>query len=1030
MAPDTQATLRLRKKKSTEEQVPAADAPVEDAPRAEDVVWGKTPSGEVFRVPTTHDVLTLFNPTYPKSHFDLVNLGLLGFQIALFLVLPRSASKVFFFFYFALWRAAYDAGLGWVLTKQSKKKWIVKEVQRLGWLDEKRMPEMRDWIRKQLAGKMGKDYSFDELPLEYNTWLLFRQVVDIILLNDFVAYCMFAFACFRVPDGLSFATHVMRWIGGLALIAFNLWVKTEAHHVVKDYGWYWGDVFFQRGALVFDGVFELAPHPMYSVGYAGYYGLSLIVGSYAVLFVSLAAHAAQFGFLVFFENPHIERTYGQRKLLAQRTPLLGTATRKSVSESTSAKERGRSQSTVSLGSTTPSATEGETGTETDGPDTEYDSETENEGTRFTKSAKARTDSTTSFTSVAVRSAVDTPLRSKSPVSQHDLFNQFFRKDMVILHNLDPFRATDFQLVLVTSYVLAWAFLPPLSYNATLALLAVHTLAWVLFHSFGLGLVLRAQSERKFLVRHFLKHYYYPRNDGGKGAVYEAFSNWKSIYNMSMCMTYASFIGLTWKTYHIPHNWTVGNELLRHTMGALLVALHVWATLEQYEVLGMFGWFFGDFFMEESAGHLEYNGIYRYLNNPESISGAAFFGLALISGSKLVFTLAVIRHLSQWWFMSKVENPHMRRLYGDSLRSDAGFVKVIKKVAQRNARLLERRAGRHAPEIKRVAREVKGTFDKVYGETAEVLEEFLAKSKPRISEVVQETKVLLQQSREKLVISRVASDISRYDSSKYGLSIVPSSTDGTLRYHLGESIRVRWKAPQNHSRKDWIGIYRVGANASTQVTKVSSLGMWVPVHNEEWDGDIPLGSGTPAPSGSGEYQEGEVVFRANQLPWKTGMYEIRYHHDGKYNVMGLAGPIEIYVDKPATATFPAVRASLAHIVTLALDADPSLVPVSCKELAAAAATPAASPAPVEGVPDAGTDGKPSPATGEGGGTPAEEDGIRDPDDFRFWSENQAVRISKAIKEAFGVELTPEVIIADANLGALANRILVARDLFEG
>ena len=44
----------------------------------------------------------------------------------------------------------------------------------------------------------------------------------------------------------------------------------------------------------------------------------------------------------------------------------------------------------------------------------------------------------------------------------------------------------------------------------------------------------------------------------------------------------------------------------------------------------------------------------YLNNPEIMSGAAFFGLALISGSKLVFALAVIRHLSQWWFMSKVE----------------------------------------------------------------------------------------------------------------------------------------------------------------------------------------------------------------------------------------------------------------------------------------------------------------------------------------------------------------------------------------
>ena len=63
--------------------------------------------------------------------------------------------------YFAFWRGAYDVGLGWVLTKQSKKKWIVKEMKKLGWLDEQRKPAVRNWIRKQLAGKMGKDYSFD-----------------------------------------------------------------------------------------------------------------------------------------------------------------------------------------------------------------------------------------------------------------------------------------------------------------------------------------------------------------------------------------------------------------------------------------------------------------------------------------------------------------------------------------------------------------------------------------------------------------------------------------------------------------------------------------------------------------------------------------------------------------------------------------------------------------------------------------------------------------------------------------------------
>jgi len=91
----------------------------------------------------------------------MLNLGSLALQVLLFLSLPRNSARVLFFFYFAFWRAAYDAGLGYVLTKQSKKKWIVKEIHRLGWLDERRCPRIRNWIRDQLAGKMGKDYSFN-----------------------------------------------------------------------------------------------------------------------------------------------------------------------------------------------------------------------------------------------------------------------------------------------------------------------------------------------------------------------------------------------------------------------------------------------------------------------------------------------------------------------------------------------------------------------------------------------------------------------------------------------------------------------------------------------------------------------------------------------------------------------------------------------------------------------------------------------------------------------------------------------------
>jgi phosphatidylethanolamine N-methyltransferase len=118
-----------------------------------------------------------------------------------------------------------------------------------------------------------------------------------------------------------------------------------------------------------------------------------------------------------------------------------------------------------------------------------------------------------------------------------------------------------------------------------------------------------------------------------------------------------------------------------------------------------------------------------------------------------------------------------------------------------------------------------------------------------------------------------------------------------------------------------------------------------------------------------------------------------------------------VDKPAEVNFTTVRETLVKIVPLCLDSDPSLIPLSCKT-------------PEEGNRSALlTSDSPS----DSARVDSESDQDRDPDDFSFWSERQAKRICAAIKQIFDVEYAPEVVVADANLTTLANRILVSKEI---
>jgi phosphatidylethanolamine N-methyltransferase len=260
-------------------------------------------------------VSQLFDPTQPKNASDIVIVGVLGSMCLLFYLLPQKWRIPVFAVIFTFWRMCYNAGIGILLHNQSHHKRLVDWAKRSKVFENPETgnqphPTLWKFMKREMEAKIPQDYKFEDAPIEYNTWLLFRRVVDLILMSDFVSYCLFAAACGGPPEGEKWPMTVARWVGGWALVLFNLWVKLDAHRVVKDFAWYWGDFFFLIDQeLTFDGVFELAPHPMYSVGYAGFYGISMMAASYKVLFISIFAHAAQLIFLAIVESPHIERTY-------------------------------------------------------------------------------------------------------------------------------------------------------------------------------------------------------------------------------------------------------------------------------------------------------------------------------------------------------------------------------------------------------------------------------------------------------------------------------------------------------------------------------------------------------------------------------------------------------------------------------------------------------------------------------------------------------------------------------------------------
>ncbi|ODA76385.1 hypothetical protein RJ55_08231 [Drechmeria coniospora] len=896
---------------------------------------GRTPDGTVFVVPTTHDMVSqLLDPRQPKNLSDMIVIAILALHILAACMLPSAWKKPVFAIVFVCWRAAYNGGIGLLLHVQSSHRRLITWALRWKLFENPESGQNpRPWLyrllKRELEAKIPQDYDFETAPIEYNTWLVFRRVVDLILMCDFVSYILFACVFGQTPKGESILMGVARWTIGFALIGFNLWVKLDAHRVVKDFAWYWGDFFYLIDQdLTFDGVFEMAPHPMYSIGYAGYYGISMMAASYEVLFVSIIAHLAQFAFLATVENPHIEKTYNPPQ------PRQRTLS------------RSQSDTVISVDSS-------------DLPD------------RATPAS----------------SAAAFPLH-EPPTAVHD---------MVGFKNVDMFRVPDCVAVVLPLYVVILTLVTS-STPAWQAVFVAHAIAWRMWYHLGLGLILDRQSKTKMWTRHFLKF--------GESSN-EAWRQWKGMHHISMILCNTAHVAACWKMYSPPDDWSHGMGLLKHVMGVSLVALQVWTAVSVHNSLGEFGWFCGDFFFDQEA-KLTYTSIYRFLNNPERICGTAgVWGAALITRSRSILFIAIVTQALSLFYLSCIERPHMQKVYGRSLRREAGLTKFIK---------------RSLPPPVKVWQE---SVDKVLDGTTQFVEDFLDAARPKfasgVKTIVRDTSALFNMAPARLTITRIAPDLEGLDPKQYSLSVEgtasvnPSSRDRasgkesftgrfpkavkTMMYEYGSPLKVKWRAPANHGKKDWIGLYMVTDNRSRDVTEVTSLGRWAPTNVGAYDDSSTTDSAIVTPehivskSESSEpgMVEGEVIFTGDRLWWTQNVFEFRYHHDGTHNTMAISEPFEIGIGQFADEDnggeakgmcARSVESAILPVIQNCLDRDPDIAP---------------------STPD------------EPFGNHVERDG------------KYAKRIVYAIREMFGIEFAPAVVLADGNVRKLAWRICNAKNV---
>ncbi|KAK5002125.1 phosphatidylethanolamine N-methyltransferase [Elasticomyces elasticus] len=158
----------------------------------DETTHGRTPDGTVFTVPHTHDMVSqLLSPTQSKNMSDLIVLAVLAIHFLALYLLPPFLLVPTFAVIFIFWRACYNYNRTTIAPQSHHKRlvaWAKKsKIFETPSTGKNPHPQLYNILKREMETKIPKDYEFERAPDEYNTWLVFRRVVDLILMCDFIS---------------------------------------------------------------------------------------------------------------------------------------------------------------------------------------------------------------------------------------------------------------------------------------------------------------------------------------------------------------------------------------------------------------------------------------------------------------------------------------------------------------------------------------------------------------------------------------------------------------------------------------------------------------------------------------------------------------------------------------------------------------------------------------------------------------------------------------------------------------------------